>query len=285
MKWSSIFLGLCFFASSAMAQKSDGSAKSLERADLAFSEMAKKEGTNAAYGVFAAKDALVFRPNPVNARLLYSQANQDTKQISWIPNYTRISKSRDFGLTTGIYTVDGDQKSYGHYLSIWRGAEGNWELILDMGAETNKPLQSKAAQVIEPAEKYKPVMAGQKELKASKDIILTTEKTLNATLKTYGAHAFAGFVDQNSRLLFPGTDAIIGKENIQAFNNRMVQNISLKNAGFDKALGGDLAYSYGLATIDYKNELRESFNYIYVWEKQADFSWNLLIQLYTLADR
>ncbi|RZK49792.1 MAG: nuclear transport factor 2 family protein [Pedobacter sp.] len=276
---------MSFIAIDTKAQKSDGSAKSLEKAELAFSAKAGKDGTNAAYATFAAKDALVFRPNPVLASAHYNKPQTDTKIISWVPQYTRISKSRDFGFTTGIYTVGGNTTGYGHYLSIWRGADGNWELILDMSTETNKPLNLGAPVVIEPKEKYTPVFAKEKERKASKEIILTTEKTLNATLKTYGANAFSGFIDNNSRLLFPGTDPIIGKENIQAFNNRMIDKIVLKNSGFDKALGGDLAYSYGLATIDYKNDLRESFNYLYVWEKQADYSWNLLVQLYTLAER
>ena len=65
----------------------------------------------------------------------------------------------------------------------------------------------------------------------------------------------------------------------------MIDKISLKTTSADKALGGDLAYTYGLATIDYKADLRETFHYIYVWERQPDFSWNIINQIYTLAER
>ena len=268
----------------AYAQKSDGSAKSLAKAEVAFSDLALKNGTNAAFKSFAAPDGIVFRPNPVNARSFYSTA-PDMKNLSWTPSYTQMSRSRDWGFTTGAYLVDGEQKSYGQYVSVWRGKDGDWELILDMGTETNKPLEKIIPAVIEPKDKFTPVFATEKELKTSRDIIYTTEKTLNTTLKTYGSGAFSGFLSANSRLLFPGTEPIIGKENIQAFNNRMIDKISLKTTAADKALGGDLAYSYGIATIDYKTDLRESFNYLYIWERQPDFSWNILVQIYCLADR
>ena len=272
---------ICF---SGFAQKSDGSAKSLANAEMAFSALALKNGTNAAFTTFAAQDGVVFRPNAVNARKFYSTA-PDMKNLSWAPSYTQMSRSRDWGFTTGAYTIDGEQKTYGQYVSVWRGKNGNWELILDMSAETNKPLQKIEPVVVEPKDKFSPVFATEKDLKTSRDIIYTTEKTLNTTLKTYGASAFSGFLSTNSRLLFPGTEPILGKENIQAFNNRMIDKINLKTVSADKALGGDLAYTYGIATIDYKTDLRESFNYLYIWERQADFSWNILVQIYTLAER
>ena len=75
------------------------------------------------------------------------------------------------------------------------------------------------------------------------------------------------------------------KENIQAFCNRMIDKINLKTIGYDKALGADYAYTYGLATIDYKADLRESFHYVFIWELQPDFSWNIINQIYTLSDR
>ncbi|MES2416785.1 MAG: nuclear transport factor 2 family protein [Bacteroidota bacterium] len=268
----------------AFAQKSDGSAKSLAKAELAFSTYALKNGTNAAFKEFSASDAVVFRPNAVNAVKFYATA-PDLKNLSWSPSYTRISRSADWGFTTGAYVVDSEQKAYGQYVSVWRGEDGNWKLILDMGTETNKPLNKVTPMVIEPKDKFRPRFATEKELKTSRDIIYTTEKILNTTLKSYGPSAFSGFLSADSRLLFPGTEPVIGKANIQAFNNRMIDKISLKTTAADKALGGDLAYTYGLATIDYKTDLRESFNYLFIWERQADSSWNILVQIYTLAER
>lgn len=266
------------------AQKSDGTVKSLVSAEKAFAQKAAKDGVNAAFTEFSAPDGIVFRPNPINAKKFFASA-PDTKELTWEPNYARISKSRDWGFTSGSYLASG--KTFGHYLSIWRGKDGEWQLIIDLGADAIKPIKGKEpkATFVEPKETYSPKFASAKDLKAATEIIYSTEKTLNTMLKTHGVQAFAGFINPDARLLFPGTEAIIGKDGILAFNNRVIDKINLKTTQADKALGGDFAYTYGLATIDYKADLRESFNYVFVWERQADANWNIIAQIFTVAER
>ncbi len=152
-------------------------------------------------------------------------------------------------------------------------------LALDIGTEHNKPLNAVKTQFVEPDGFYKPKISTEKQIAAGNEIIMTTEKTLNATIKSYGAAAFAGFVNKDARVLFPGREPIIGKENIIAFYNSMVSKMNLKTTKAEKALGGDLAYTYGLATIDYKADLRESFNYVFIYERQPDHTWNLAFQV------
>jgi ketosteroid isomerase-like protein len=272
------------FSLSTYAQKADGSTKSLVNAEKAFADDVAKKGTREAFVKYAANDALTFRPNPTNAKTFYATA-PDMKNISWAPSYAMVSRSGDLGFTSGSYQITGEQKAYGHYLSIWRAKDGKWEYIMDLGAETNRPLEKTKLIAKEPKDHYIPKFVNEKELKVRREIIYTTEKTLNATLKTYGPSAFAGFLSQDAQLMFPGTDLIVGKDKIQAFNNRMVDKISLKTTAADKSLGADLAYSYGVATIDYKTDLRESFHYVFIWERQADFSWNIITQIFTLAER
>jgi ketosteroid isomerase-like protein len=268
------------------AQKSDGSVKSLVNAEKAFAQAVAKEGANAAFTRFAADDAIVFRPNPINAKKYFLTA-KDIKNLSWEPNYARLSKSRDWGFTSGTYEIGGEQKSYGHYLSIWRGKDGEWQYIMDLGSDSNKPIKGKEAKntFIEPVGTYAPHFASKKDLKTAVDVIYSTEKTLNTMLKTHGVMAFSGFLNHDARLLFPGTDAMIGKDAILAFNNRMIDKINLKTTQADKALGGDFAYTYGIATIDYKANLRESFNYVFIWERQPDANWNIIAQVFTVAER
>ncbi|TKC12123.1 nuclear transport factor 2 family protein [Pedobacter polaris] len=266
------------------AQKADGTTKSLVAAERAFAADAVKDGANAAFTKYAADDALVFRPNPINAKKFYATA-PDMKDLDWTPVQARVSRSGDWGFTSGSYVVGTDKKSYGHYLSVWRVNDGKWEFILDLGAETNKALSKPTTNFVEPKDHYIPKYANGKDLKVSREVINTTEKTLNTTLKSFGASAFAGFLNNDARLLFPGTEPLIGKENIQAFCNRMIDKINLKTTAFDKALGGDFAYTYGVATIDYKTDLRESFNYIFIWERQSDGNWNIMTQIFTLAER
>ena len=190
----------------AYAQKADGTTKSLIAAEKAFAASAVKDGTKEAFAKFAASDALAFRPNPVNARKYY-EAQPDMNNIDWSADFARVSRSGDLGFTSGSFVVNDTKKMYGHYVTVWRrNKNGNWEFILDMGADTNKPLTKLTANIAEPKDHYAPKLATEKDLKVSREIINTTEKTLNTTLKSYGPSAFAGFLNKDARLLFPGTE-------------------------------------------------------------------------------
>lgn len=272
------------FTVGAYAQKSDGTTKSLVKAETEFAESLAKHGAKHAFTNYAANDGLVFRPNPVNAKTFYA-TQPDSKDLSWTAVYAKVARSGDWGFTTGPFVEEGENKTYGQYLSIWKAKDGKWELAMDLGVTHNKPLQKVAASFVEPKDYYKPKFANDKQRAAGTDIIVTTEKTLNTTLKSYGIAAFAGFLNPDARVLFPGYEPIIGKDKALAFYNGTVKNITLKTTKADKAAGGDLAYTYGVATIDYKADLRESFNYIFVYERQADHNWNLIVQAFTPAER
>lgn len=270
---------------SAYAQKSDGSTKSLLKAEKEFAESLAKNGAKTAFTTYAANDGLVFRPNPVNAKTYYATEG-DTKDLSWTPAYARVSRSGDWGFTTGPFVYKGaTEPGYGQYFSLWKVKDGKWQLVLDLGTEHNKPLNKVTNEFIEPKDFYKPKFLNDKQREAGVNIIVTTEKTLNATLKSYGVSAFAGFVNQDVRVLFPGYEPIIGKDKSLAFFNSMISKVTLKTTKIDKADGGDLAYSYGVAAVDYKADLRESFNYVFVYERQADHNWNLIALVFTPADR
>jgi hypothetical protein len=268
----------------AFAQKSDGTTKSLVEAEKSFSDMAVKSGTRAAFNAFAAPEALSFMPNPTNSREFYN-VQPDMKTLSWFSVYGRVSKSGDWGFTTGRFEQAGEQKGYGDFLSVWKVINGKWAVVLDIGASHNKPLEPYTTEFIEPVEFRKPKFTNDKDILTGKGIIMTTEKTLDASLKSYGPAAFSGFLNPNARLIFPGREPIIGKEKINAFYNQMVAKVSFKTTAADKAAGGDLAYTYGIATVDYKADLRESFNYVNIYELQPDHNWNLILQIYAPAER
>ena len=267
---------------SGFAQKSDGTARSLVKTENEFAEKLAKEGTKEAYADFAASDGLVFRPNPVNAKTYY-ETQPESKDVSWTPVYARVSKSGDWGFTTGPFTVGTD--AYGQYFSLWKVEDGKWKLALDLGISHNKPLNKVTTQIVEPKGTYKPIFLNDKQRATGANIIATTEKTLDATLKSYGVSAFAGFINPDVRILFPGYEPIIGKDKAIAFFNSMLSKATLRTTKVDKADGGDLAATYGIAALDYKADLRESFNYVFVYERQADHNWNLIAMVFAPAER
>lgn len=269
----------------AYAQKSDGSTKSLLKAEKEFAETLAKDGAKTAFTTVAAADGLVFRPNPVNIKTYYATQAEE-KNLSWTPAYAKVSRSGDWGFTTGPYVYSGGEKpAYGQYLSIWKAVDGRWRLVMDLGVDHNKPLNKVTNEFVEPKEFHKPQFLNDRQRQTGANIIATTEKTLGATLKSYGVSAFAGFINPDVRILFPGYEPIIGKDKALAFLNGMVSKMSLKMTKVDKADGGDLAFTYGVAAIDYKADLRESFNYVFIYERQADHNWNLINMVFAPAER
>ena len=266
----------------AFAQKSDGTTKSLVKAETEFAESLAKNGSKTAYTTFSANDGLVFRPNPVNAKTFYGSQPEAT-DVVWSPAFAKVSRSGDFGYTTGPFTIAG--KEYGQYLSIWKAVNGKWELALDLGISHNKPLNKFTKEYVEPKDSYKPKFLNDKQRQTGAEIIGTTEETLNTLLKTHGVSAFAGFVNHDVRVLFPGYEPILGKDKAVAFFNSMFAKVTLKRTKVVKADGGDLAYTYGVAAIDYKADLRESFNYAFVYERQSDAMWNLVAIVFAPAER
>ncbi|MCX2478885.1 nuclear transport factor 2 family protein [Pedobacter sp. MC2016-15] len=269
---------------SAYAQRTDGTTKSLLKAEQEFAEAVAKNGEKSAYNSFSAENAVVFRPNPVNAKTYY--ANQpNNKNLSWTPDFARVSRSADWGVTSGAYVVDGTSKSYGQYLSVWKAINGKWELVIDMGAANNKPLRPVKESFVEAKDYFKPQFLGPKQIAAGREIILTTEKTLSAMIKSHGIGAYGGFLNPDSRVLFPGYEPVIGKDKIVAFYNSLMERVTYKTTQADKANGGDLAYTYGVATVDYRANLRETFNYVFIYERQPDHNWNLIEQIYTPVEK
>jgi len=272
------------FSLGAYAQHSDATTSSLVKAEHEFTESAVKNGIKSAYTSFSSNKALAFRPNPVSAKSYYANQPND-KNITFTPDYGKVSRSGDWGFITGAYTVDGIEKTYGQFLSVWKANFGKWEMVLDLETTHNKPLHPVTEKFIEPIDYYKPVLDGPKQIAAKKEIILTTEKTLDAMLKSYGVGAFGGFLSPDARVIFPGYEPVIGKDKIVAFYNSLISKISFKTTQADRAAGGDLAYTYGIATVDYRTDLRESFNYVFIYERQANHNWNLIQQIYTPAER
>ncbi len=116
-------------------------------ADIAFSEMSEKYGSNAAFlgcieqnGVLLRKHHYPLVGKDVIGRYLARQPDT-TFILTWKPLFADVSSSADLGYTYGIYTLKSktDTSQYlgeGLYLSIWkRQKDGTWKFVLDTGTD------------------------------------------------------------------------------------------------------------------------------------------------------
>ncbi|MDA9555002.1 hypothetical protein N9R54_02090 [Pelobium sp.] len=263
-------LSICY------AQSNNGTVQSLVNAEKSFNLKVKQLGTNEAFLKVADTGCVIFRQNPIKATEYYSQKKQTYYTLSWEPEYAMISKAGDFGFTTGPYVFNDEKVEYGHYLSVWKSSNKKpWKLVLDAGISHKKP-DSTLIKDFEDPENYKyPKLIGPQKIKWREEIVYNTDVLLGKSLRKSGNKNFYEFYAQNVRLYFPNFIPITGKsEVIQFLKTHQLEVISTPSFA-DRAFSGDLAYTYGKATISGKN-----FNYIRIWQIDGEKKWNIILDMY-----
>ena len=288
MKQFSIVLSLLILISlNSIGQESNGRVNSLVAAESYFSALAKKNGSKEAFLKVSDDESLIFRPDPVKVKDFYGKGTVDGPgQLSWIPVYAKISQSGDWGFTTGPYTFLNSpdaEPSYGQYLSVWKADfKGVWKLALDLGISHQKPLKEPELNFTEPKDIkfYKQISPAR--LKQRQEIITTTDRLFSNTLMKDQSLAHDVFMAENARLLFPGEEPIIGKARINNFVGKNQMSIESEPLRADRALGSDLAYSYGIAYVT-RNKVITKYHYVRIWESQEEHKWNVILEIYTPA--
>ena len=110
-------------------------------AERAFAADASVRGWVAAFRSYAATDAQMLSPDPVNAQEQLAQIEGDgSTALDWRPAYAGMSRSGDFGFTTGPFQMRGRAGIIGHYFTVWRRqADGGWKWIFDAGTDVRDP--------------------------------------------------------------------------------------------------------------------------------------------------
>jgi hypothetical protein len=288
MKQFSIFFSLLILISlNSFGQESNGRVNSLVAAENYFSALAKKDGSKEAFLKVSDDESLIFRPDPVKVKDFYGKGTVDGPgQLSWVPVYAKISQSGDWGFTTGPYTFLGSpdtEPSYGQYLSVWKADfKGVWKLALDLGISHQKPLKEPELNFTDPVSIKFNKQISPARLKQRQEIITTTDKLYSNTLIKDQNLAHDVFMAENARLLFPGEEPVIGKARINNFVGKNQISIESEPLRADRALGSDLAYSYGIAYVT-KKKVITKYHYVRIWESQEEHKWNVILEIYTPA--
>lgn len=278
---------LILASNTTFGQLSNGRVNSLLAAENYFAAYAKDKGIRDAFLKVSDNETILFRPNPVKAEDFFDKkSNDDPGQLDWTPVLAKISKSGDWGFTSGPYSytsANDSTTSFGQYLSIWRtNNKGVWKLALDLGVSHPKPITEQNLNFTDPKsfKFFRQLSAGR--LKQREDLILTTDKLFSNTLIDNQNFAYDTFFGEEGRLLFPGHEPVTGKTKIKNFLIRQQISIETKASVANRALGSDLAYSYGTALITRDNVISK-FNYVRIWESQEGFEWNVILEIFSPA--
>lgn len=268
-------------------QLSNGRVNSLIAAENYFASYAKDKGIREAFLKVSDNETILFKPNPVKAKDFFDKkSNDDPGQLDWMPVFAKISKSGDWGFTSGSYSytpANDSSIAYGQYLSVWRtNNKGVWKLALDLGVSHPKPSTETSLNFTDPKnfKFFKQLSEGR--LKQREDMILTTDKLFSNTLIKDQNYAYDVFYANEGRLLFSGYEPVTGKIKISDFLSRQQISIETIPEVANRALGSDLAYSYGKALVT-QNNVSEKFNYVRIWESQEGFKWNVILEIFSPA--
>lgn len=275
------FLILCMGA--AISQTTDKISE-LISAENYFAALVKEKGIKKAFLSVSDDNTIIFRPGPVNAIKHYKSRPDSAGHLNWNPAYARISKSGDWGFTTGPYTYkesDSSKTSYGDYLSVWKkNSRGVWKLAIDIGVPHQKPKTNPALIFQNPKNEIYLKQRSESRLQQREDVVFSSDKLMGTILKADDQIAFKEFIAEESRLLFPGFEPIPGKKVIMNFWQKQGYNLSSEPLKADRSYSGELAFTYGDATIVQKGQSK-NYNYVRIWEVQQGYVWNIICEVYT----
>ncbi|MFP5329581.1 MAG: hypothetical protein ACLGHC_05530 [Alphaproteobacteria bacterium] len=102
-------------------------------AERAFAADAHKLGQWAAFRKWAADDALMFVPQPVNAQQWLKDRKEPPFPVVWWPGRSYVSCDESYAVNTGPWVRDWG-KSVGYFTTVWkRQADGGWKWVYDAG--------------------------------------------------------------------------------------------------------------------------------------------------------
>ncbi|MEZ5920686.1 MAG: hypothetical protein R3C60_04955 [Parvularculaceae bacterium] len=244
-------------------------------AERAFAADGYERGVKASFLAFAAPDAIMFSPGPVNAHEILSAAPdpdpaKPRKHLVWWPLYAGIAQSGDLGFTTGPYAFDDDRQ--GFYFTVWKKQPGGaWKWVIDAGLKADA---SNAAAKGTPVKRLRANSVTPTTADDAFAAVTILEKEVAGDASTNFRTALSRFLGDDSRLHSqgpaPSTDAST-RESVLAARPERADIIPL---GGGASEAGDLAWTYGSATTS----AGEGY-YVRVWQRREE-DWRILFDEY-----
>ncbi len=110
--------------------------------ELAFARMAQEKGQWTAFAEYAAKDAVMFVPAPVNAKDWLKKQQNPAKAVTWQPYQVWSSCDGTLAVTKGAWQrPDG---TAGYFTTVWQRQQkgGDYKWVLDQGDTLATPLDA-----------------------------------------------------------------------------------------------------------------------------------------------
>jgi ketosteroid isomerase-like protein len=252
-----------------------------------FAKTCLEKGVSVSFLAYLDDNSLVFRPEPVNGKELYTTDKDSSSRLFWGPDYAEVSGYGDLGFTSGPWEYSANKSdspiAFGHFVSIWHKTdEKTWKLLIDVGVPHKKldvNIKNVAWHQNDPEIKDLPY----NKFIGEKNKLLETEHSFsNEALEKGFPAAFSNFVSDNVRVLRRGLFPMTDKNEIKEALSKEDRKCSWEPIESNIALSGDLGYTYGY--IQYKKEnddkvKNDSSSYVRIWRKVQDGNFKIALDI------
>lgn len=243
--------------------------------ERAFAADGFETGVKASFVKYAAPDAIMFAPGPVNVHDYFAAQpdvapDPDKPHLVWWPLWAGISRSGDLGFTTGPYGLD--DKRYGWYFTVWqRQPDGDWKWVLDAGVDADPA----GAAPQDATATYLPVT---EEGASTPDAALSEVTAIEAIIAQQAevdlTSAYSNRLAADARLHTDGAPPAVGEAGRDAALSARPARMSLRPMGGGASAAGDLAWTW--AEADWMAEEGVSRGFLVrVWQKRA-VGWQIV---------
>jgi len=116
-----------------------GEPSSVIAAELAFARAAQEKGQWTAFAEYATEDAVMFVPQPVNARAWLKQQANPAQAVRWQPHQVWSSCDGTLAVTKGAWQRPNG--AVGYFTTVWeRQRDGQYKWVMDQGDTLVQPL-------------------------------------------------------------------------------------------------------------------------------------------------
>lgn len=200
--------------------------------------------------------------------------------IKWWPLYAGVSRSGDFGFTTGAATYGGD-KGYSNFFTVWKKQpDGSWKWLIDMGAQapSASPFGPGTPVTVAP-----PSRVRGRYPEAARETLLAEEDRLVAEARASLAAAYRRRLAPEARIAGMEPQPAVGRAAWTAALKARPAKVEMKPLGSGVASSGDLGYTYGSARWTGLDGKPAQGVYMRVWQYRRQ-GWTILIDNLT-SDR
>lgn len=278
-----LFLASLIFSYSALAvAQTTAKVSKVIEAEANFNKVVASKGIKDGFIAVTDAEGFIFKPQPVKITDFYASIDKQPGTLKREAKFARISANGDLAFTAGPYTYQNgkseDDKVYGDYVSLWRAdANNKLKLLIDLGIQHPEPVEKQLTDFKDSDAK---TVKETKDPFNGKSIIVSTDKTFNFSLTKSEMAAYKEFLSPEGRYYFPGFEPMTGTDKVLKFINNQAINIAAETSGAGRSTSGDLAYSYGKATIK-KGNVVNHYHYVRIWEVDAKHKWNILLEVFS----